>query len=316
MIFFITVLKALATCLITNAHFTGVYPSDLIANGGLIGDILFFAISGYCLYNIKDNFIKWYWRRVYRVYIPVIMGTFIFLMIGVYTLTDHTMVWWYIYPTYYHFVASIIVLYIPYYFIIRNDFLKNHLKELCICIAVLGFAIYCLFYDNTYYHIDTVREPMIRFLFMESMLLGAYFKQNDALYRNNILKSHMVGAISFFVLYFVSKLLFSKYPVIAQFQIINQLLIFILLYFLFIVFCGLDGKLSSMPNKLKNIIRFLSNLTLEIYIVQYAIIDVIRPLFGFPINWIMLVVMIVFSAWLLNRICYFMYHFIDILGKK
>lgn len=36
MIFFITCLRALAACLITNANYTGIYPIDLIANGGLM----------------------------------------------------------------------------------------------------------------------------------------------------------------------------------------------------------------------------------------------------------------------------------------
>lgn len=45
MVFFITCVRALAACLITNAHYTGVYPTDLIANGGMIGDVLFFAVS-------------------------------------------------------------------------------------------------------------------------------------------------------------------------------------------------------------------------------------------------------------------------------
>ena len=34
MICFITFLRAIASCLITNAHYTGIYPTDLIANGG------------------------------------------------------------------------------------------------------------------------------------------------------------------------------------------------------------------------------------------------------------------------------------------
>ena len=63
MIFFVTFLRALATCLITNAHYTGVYPTDLIANGGLIGDVVFFAVSGYCLYNAKGNFFGWYGNK-------------------------------------------------------------------------------------------------------------------------------------------------------------------------------------------------------------------------------------------------------------
>ena len=40
--YFITLLRALATIIITNAHYTGIYPSDIIANGGLLGDVLFF----------------------------------------------------------------------------------------------------------------------------------------------------------------------------------------------------------------------------------------------------------------------------------
>lgn len=43
MIVFITWLRCLAAMLITNAHYTGIYPTDLIANGGLIGDVLFFV---------------------------------------------------------------------------------------------------------------------------------------------------------------------------------------------------------------------------------------------------------------------------------
>ena len=82
MIFFITVLRALAACLITNAHYTGIYPIEIIANGGLIGDVLFFAVSGYCLYNVKyelspKGFALWYGKRLWRVYPPVILMTFI-----------------------------------------------------------------------------------------------------------------------------------------------------------------------------------------------------------------------------------------------
>ena len=42
---FIILIRAIAAITITNAHYTGVYPTDLIANGGLLGDVLFFAVS-------------------------------------------------------------------------------------------------------------------------------------------------------------------------------------------------------------------------------------------------------------------------------
>lgn len=100
MVFFITVLRALAACLITNAHYTGIYPTDLIANGGLIGDVLFFAVSGYCLYNIKMSFPRWYGKRLYRVYPPVLIMTLVYVLLGAYSLADHNAVWWFVYPTY------------------------------------------------------------------------------------------------------------------------------------------------------------------------------------------------------------------------
>lgn len=82
MVFFITLLRALAACLITNAHYVGVYPTDLIANGGLIGDIIFFAVSGYCLCNIKGNFVRWYSKRVVRCYLPVVLITAVYMFFG------------------------------------------------------------------------------------------------------------------------------------------------------------------------------------------------------------------------------------------
>ena len=210
MAFFITVLRALAACLITNAHYTGIYPTDLIANGGLIGDVLFFAISGYCLYNIQSRFITWYSRRLVRCYLPVALITLVYMLLGVYSLNEHDLLWWYVYPTSYHFVASIVVLYIPYFMIMSIRRLKEHIPLVMMTIAVLYLLIYIFAYDKSYYHIDTVREPMIRFLFMESMLLGAYFRQNDSHFRNSISMRHVVSLVVSFALYFVSKIVFAR----------------------------------------------------------------------------------------------------------
>ena len=113
MVTYITVLKVLAACLITNSHYTGVYPLEIIANGGLIGDILFFAVSGYCLSKVKGTCGKWYGKRLVRCYLPVMIITAVYMLLGYYTLENENAFWWYVYPTYYHFVASIIVLYIP-----------------------------------------------------------------------------------------------------------------------------------------------------------------------------------------------------------
>mgnify|MGYP004498964457 CR=1 FL=1 len=317
MIFFITFLRALAACFITNAHYVGIYPTDLIANGGLIGDVLFFAVSGYCLYNIKKmSFLQWYGKRIYRIYLPVLIMTTVYFLLGAYNFKEHNAVWWFLYPTYYHFVASIIVLYIPFYIFMRFDFFRNNLLKVMIIIAVVWIVIYVSIYDKNYYHIDTVREPMIRFLFMESMLLGALFRQNDSNIRNKFKIWYPLAAIGAFFVYFTSKLLFSHRGNLAKLQILNQFAIFTLLIFIFITFAGLDSKLEKMPRYIKSIIGFLSSITLEIYLVQYVLIDLIRPIGHFPVNWIVLTASIIGVAFLLHIVCKLIYKLADIIIKK
>ena len=303
MVFFITFLRAVAACLITNAHYTGIYPTDLIANGGLIGDIIFFAVSGYCLANVKMNFPRWYSKRVVRCYLPVIIMTAIYMLMGEYSLEAHPFTWWFIYPTYYHFVASIVVLYIPFYVVMKVDVLKRHIPAVMGVIALVYLAIYVFFYDKSYYHIDVVREPMIRFLFMESMLLGAYFKLNDGKFRDNFKWYNFVCVGGFFLLYFASKLFFSRSDSFMYLQVVNQFVIFALLYFVFKFVMGIDAKLDKLPAIIKAIISFVAKMTLEIYVVQYVIIDFIRPLLGFPLNWLSITGIILVAATMLHFVC-------------
>ena len=317
MVFFITFLRALAACLITNAHYTSIYPTDFIANGGLIGDVLFFAVSGYCLYNVKyelsaKGFLRWYGKRIWRCYLPVVIMTGIYMLIGLYSLSEHNALWWYIYPTYYHFIASIIVLYIPFFFIMKIEMLKKNVPKIMSGLAVVWLIVYIVFYDKSHYHIDTVREPMIRFLFMESMLLGAWFRQNDQKLRNDFKTIYPIISAVAFVFYFASKLLFSRRQSLSSFQFINQIMIFVLLFFLFRTFCGLDHKLENMPKRVKSVVEWLSKLTLEIYVVQYVLIDVIRQQgLMFPINWICITLSILVSAFILHFVCDKIYKSVD-----
>ena len=307
MIFFITFLRFLAACLITNSHYTGIYPTDIIANGGLLGDVIFFAVSGYCLYNARGNFPKWYGKRILRVYPPVIIMTAIYLLLGAYTYEEHGFLWWFIYPTYYHFVASIILLYIPFYVIMKIDALKKRIPWFMLVIGVADLLVYIFAYDKSYYHIDTVREPMIRILFFESMLLGAWFRQKDDLFRlakrgGGYYVLEIISTVVLFGLYFVSKLLFSRKESWAEFQIVNQWILFGLLFAIFVLFSHLDGVLEKMPKWIKAVIAYISKITLEIYVVQYVLIAYIRSLLGFPLNWILLTALIITAASILHYV--------------
>ena len=318
MIFFVTFLRALAACFITNAHYTGIYPTDLIANGGLIGDVLFFAVSGFCLYYVKYDlnaigFARWYGRRIWRIYPPVIIMTAIYMLVGAYALSaEKGVAWWYVYPTNYHFVASIIVLYIPLFFIVKIPALNKRLLSIMVGLAVVWLLVYVFAYDHSYYHIDKVREPMIRFLFMESMLLGAWFRQNDQKLRDKFNWLYPIAALLSFLAYFASKLLFVHKANLASFQFLNQIAIFLVLFFLFRTFCGLDVLLEKIPTRVKKMIQLLSDITLEIYLVQYVIIDAVRNLnLMFPLNWLVLTASILLSAFILHKVWGLMSGFVD-----
>lgn len=303
MVFFITFIRAISAMIITNAHYTGVYPTDLIANGGLLGDVLFFAVSGYCLTNAKLSFGKWYAKRLVRIYPPVIIITAIYALLGFYKISGFLdFIEFFVYPTYYHFVASILVLYIPFYFVMKINALKSRLPLVLGVTFGIELLVYMLFFDRSSYHIDNVYSPMIWFLFFASMLIGAYVKQNDDKYRNKSKAVNIIMVLVLCVAYFASKMLFVKFSdvtLVSNFQILNQLILLALLYFLFAVFAGIDSKLEKLPKWIKSVLSFIGGMTLEIYLVQYVLIPMLN-IGPFPVNWIIITASIVACAFVLK----------------
>lgn len=286
-------IRALAALVITNAHYTGVYPTDLIANGGLLGDVLFFSVSGFCLASTQGKFGKWYLKRFIRVYVPSWLMTIIYMILGVYAVTGwQDLVSFFVWPTHWHFVASIILLYVPLFFVSKNVEMncKNY-WALAVSLLIIQLALYLTVYDTSYYHIDKVREPMIEFLFFQSMILGLHYrwKSNwcDGNYKS-LKVLEIIGCIFLLGVYFVSKIVFAKFASLAQFQIVNQFVLWGLLYVLFDVFMKLEQKLRKAENtKVWTCIKFISDRTLEIYLVQYVILDYCK-LGPFPLNWLIL----------------------------
>lgn len=303
MIFFITVLRALAACIITNSHYVGVYPTDLIANGGLFGDVIFFAVSGFCLTNVKNSFPKWYGKRIVRVFPAVIIISAIYILLGIHEFQPslQNVISRFIYPTNYHFVASIIVLYVPFYFVMKIQKLRDNIPAVAGILAAIWLLVYVFVYDKSYYHIDTVREPMVRFLFFFAMLLGAYFKVNMNKYRNKKSVVSWILLPVLFVGYFASKLIFSRVDSIASLQIVNQIVLFALLTITFRCFMSIDSWLEKLPKWIKAVITFISGITLEIYLVQIGIIDKLN-FWTFPLNWLLITGVIVILAFILNKV--------------
>ena len=313
--FFIVLLRALAAILITNSHYAIIYPYNAIASGGLLGDVLFFAISGFCISTHGESFGKWYLRRIARIYVPVWVVTLIYSLLGFYeahTLREFIAQW--IWPTEYHFVGSIMLLYVPMYFIsqVKNFGLRKYLLVAGIVFAA-QMIWYLLAYDKTYYHIDVVEEPMIRFLFFQSMLLGFYFRRNGIAEKKRSVLGLACGIL--LILYFVSKVCFSKVSYISDYQILNQIVIFILLGGGILYTGSKEQKLCewfSGNKRINGVIKFLSDHTLEIYIVQSVLIHQLN-IGKFPINMIIVTTAIMLTALLLKKMSQ---PIVNIINKK
>ena len=136
-----TALRVLAIVLIANSHLEDLYPFRPLAADGLIGNSLFFMLSGLGLAlsprTIEGRFVSWYRRRMGRIYpslwLAVLFGA---------ALTSASWRGWgagdvvrnLIWPTPYGFVAQIIVFY-PVFFLLRR--LKDSRAEIA---AILGLT--------------------------------------------------------------------------------------------------------------------------------------------------------------------------------
>lgn len=310
--YFITFLRALAAIVITNSHYVGIYPTDMIANGGLLGDVMFFSVSGFCLASPKLPFYKWYPKRLWRIYVAVWIITSVYVLLGAYpihSLSDALIS--FILPTKYHFIASITLLYLPLYFVAKYIKLstKNYIK-IGLALLAVQLLIYTIYYDTSYYHIDNVREPMIEFLFFQAMLLGLYFRRRCSFNLSMTKQGRFTRVCLPFVLfsmlgvYFASKLLFVKNLSLSNFQILNQVILFALLFILFQFVMKNEMSFQKLEGGIIwKIITFLSDHTLEIYLVQSVIIGFVLNLkLTFPLNWIVTTTMILVAATILRWI--------------
>lgn len=296
---FINVLKVLAAILITNSHYTEIWPYSFMAFGGLLGDVLYFAISGFCLADIKESFPKWYLKRILRIYPILWIVNAIGVGVGYFKISSiKIFIELFIYPTYFHFIASIMVLYIFYYFIVKYVLEKTSFNTVMICLTGVYIAIYLLLYDKTYYHIDVVEEGMVRFLFLAAMLLGVYFRNYPINKKIGILQYAQV--IGLFLLYLISKITFSRISEISVFQILNVVILYVLLQKIFRVAKANEDMIVNMRKCFKTLINFIGAMTLEIYLTQYIVYYIYGDRMVFPVNFIVVSVSIIILSYLVH----------------
>lgn len=301
----IVLFKFFAALLITYSHMGLLFPKfGGLVTGGAIGDGLFFFCSGFTLFLGRDGgFLNWYTRRVNRIYPSIIMWGLLSAVVFGWT--------WYVTdlittPKYW-FIPCIMVYYAMFYVIRR--YLMKHMKTVfvgsLIIITALSFFVLDMERSVMYAQVSFMR--IYYFLFMllgaitaldlrkpdDEMIFGGLRrlclgggKLNDELRINGLELKPIRSFLLFFgsiVLYYACMAVYKLGPVYCHFQMVSLIPLLLSIYFFF-MFCSCE-KMTRVFDKALcgNVVYFISSLTLEIYLVQYALFTD-RMNFMFPLN--------------------------------
>lgn len=297
---FIDWLRALAAALITNSHYADIWPVSALATGGQLGNCLFFLVSGFCLYHIRDAFPRWYAKRALRIYPALWIAIGLNLLLGFFSIGSFTgFLRCFFYPTRYHFVASIMLLYILYYWV-RKLQLKTGMDTRLVLGITLAVCVlvYIFVFDTSSYHIDNVEEGWVRFQFWISMLAGVRLRERWEQLDGRIRVWEWLALAVLFVGYFAAKVLVSRCAALSPVQFLSPLALLLLVYRLAVVAMKLEKQgLFAAAGRWNLPAKFLAGITLEVYLVQNVIIHHLSSLV-FPLNLVVVTVLILAAAWL------------------
>ncbi len=301
----IILLRVIATCLITNTHFNNVYPTEALAVGGLIGDVLFFFISGYCYGNgVKSDFGTWYMKRWIRIYPSIFIMTLICILTGFVSVpansfTNMSLYFFvenFILPTPFVFFGAIMILYIPLYFCSKLS--VDSTRILLLSWLLVYMLYYLLFTDKSVYFMNDTGNFSILFLYFGSMILGIAVKKGAFRITSNKVLS-IILTLVFAVLYYLADTKIRSNPKYFIFQILIPLSLLLFSTTFSSTVLLFENAIRKIPSWLMTFFRLVAFLTLEIYVVQKIIIPVFEKIF-FPLNWFVIVAFILFAAILLK----------------
>jgi hypothetical protein len=312
-------MRFLGALLITNSHLDGYYPISALATGGAIGNALFFFASGYCLTNINKPFFKWYVNRLLRIFPGVYIMSIILIALNVnfsHSLIQVLQI--FIWPTYFWFVGAITLFYILYYLIVKYLKVSSWIQIEWVLAAVY-LIIYFTFLDLSTWVIEGGGESFVEIHFkyiyyFMIMLCGAYIKKKPMVLSRGAFR-FLIGAVSSIIMLYVHKELMNVYPSLLYTQGLNQLFVFSFVVCFAIWIENSKSICDRIQNRFGDVISRISMISLEIYLVQKIIIEKCIN-FSFPVNIIMVFVLILICARLLNFISVFCKRFLHSVGPS
>lgn len=305
--FSIDAIKALAIVLVTNSHLSAFYPTQAMATGGLLGNALFFFCSGYAitlsLQKRPDSFLPWYLRRLKRIYFQLWIVSAILLLTGTISITGFaSLIETVLAPDRYWFLPAIAALYPACYLLIRQNSRRANLG---------AFAAACLLYAILYFSTvdfhkwDAENHVVLKSTFYFAVMVASiHFAQHvaDRPSRSSGGIALLTSTLGFFGLLAVLKIT-ERYEFQFGAQIVAML--WTLCIFRTFRYPPFEIWLSA---HLRNVIRLLSSLTLQIYLVQVPVVEYFRvEKLPFPINLVIFAMVVLGLAWLLNKVSNFLF---------
>jgi surface polysaccharide O-acyltransferase-like enzyme len=300
---FISLLRFVATILITNSHFDVLFPEGFktLATGGMIGNALFFLCSGYTLFQSnRSDFFKWYTKR----YLRIVMSVWIFMLLTTVILkTDYTWIDLFYTPTIYWFLRAILVFYILFFFITKYG--SEHLGKIIFLFSIPLLISFFLHPESTTtYMIENTKNPYYThyFYLFPVMLFGAWLSREKFEFKLSFYNSLMLLFVALVSYYGFKAIIIHK-----KWFVIQPILPVFLLFFVFMSFL-LSKHVANFnfTPKVKNLINQISHLTLDIYVVQFAVIRLVKH-FDFPIGVLLAVLGIAIASLLQFRVSNFIF---------
>lgn len=300
---FIYWLKAIAAIFITNSHYADIWPVSAMAAGGHLGNCLFFLVSGFCLCQVKESLPVWYSKRILRIYPALWIAIVVNMVFGTFRVDSFiAVVHCFVYPTWFHFITSIMLLYLLFFLVRTLQEAFRIQTKLVLAVSVLIFAVMYLFlFDKTHYHIDDVMENWVRYQFWISMMIGACLREKIDTIRSKISALEWTALVVLVFIYFSAKIAVGRFPALYSVQILSPATLVLLVAHVAIIFIKLEKQgLLTQKSWLRTIVNLISTLTLEIYLIQNIIIHQFGTL-PFPANFCVVSVLILAAAWIVHQ---------------
>lgn len=287
----IIIMKFIAALLITYSHMGILFPRyGGLVTGGAIGDGLFFFCSGFTLFlGRTGRFVDWYKRRINRIYPTIIMWALLssIAFSWEWSVTDMITT-----PRYW-FIPCIMVYYMIFYIIRR--YMINHLVFACViaCTIVVVSSFFVLDMNRSVMYADVAYMRIYYFLFMLLGAITALHEEKEI----SAVKSFLY-AVSGLVVYYACMGIYKVDPFYCNFQVISLMPLLFAIYWMY-RFCNTNYVCRILDGRTGLAIYFISSLTLEIYMVQYAIFT--NSMNGlFPLNIIITYILIFVAAYVLK----------------